>query len=210
MKNKDSNNKQKPPMAYDAVLGDVIVSALFVRKDSIYKQMGIDCWDAERNALNFNGKNPVIAHPPCRAWGQLSHFAKPLPGEKELAFFAIDTIRKNGGVLEHPRASKLWPTYLPLPGQTDKYGGYSISIDQFWFGHKAKKSTLLYIVGCSINDLPVIPLRYDAIEYVVSSSSSSKRKQKKEITKKEREQTPVELAKWLIQVAKRCVDVHSA
>lgn len=176
------------------------VTALFVRTDSVYKQLGIDCYDIDRDARNFNGKNPVIAHPPCRAWGQLRAFAKPRPGEKELAFLAIDLVRKNGGVLEHPRASKLFPQYLPLPGCLDQYGGYTICIDQFWFGHKARKNTLLYIVGVSQKELPEVPIRFDRIEYVVASSL----KNRKEITKKEREATPFEFAKWLINVASKC------
>jgi len=185
-------------------MDNIPVSALFVRTDSIYKKLGVDCWDVERNALNYHGGDPVIAHPPCRAWGQLSHFAKPLPGEKELAFFAIDMIRKNGGVLEHPRTSRLWPEYLPWPGKIDKYGGYSISIDQFWFGHKAKKSTLLYIVGCKSRELPVVPIKFDAIEYIVGSAKGKSRGRKKEIKKKEREETPADLAKWIINVAIKC------
>ena len=186
------------------MINNILVSALFVRSDSIYKQLGVDCWDFERNALNWPGGNPIIAHPPCRSWGQLSHFAKPRQGEKELAFFAIEMIRKYGGVLEHPRASRLWPEYLPFPGLIDKFGGYSISVDQFWWGHKAKKSTLLYIVGCPIRELPAIPIRFDAIEYVVSRSANSIRGFKKEISKKEREATPIDFAKWLIDVASRC------
>jgi hypothetical protein len=81
---------------------------LFVRKDSIYKELGVDCWDAERNALNWPGGNPLIAHPPCRAWGQLSHWAKPLPGEKELAIWSIEKYENLG-------------VYLSIPGHQD-YG----------------------------------------------------------------------------------------
>lgn len=180
------------------------VTALFVRKNSIYKELVLDCYDIERDARSFKGETPVITHPPCRAWGQLSHFAKPRPGEKELAFFAIQKVRSNGGVLEHPRASKLFPGYLPYPGSYDSYGGFTISIDQFWFGHKAKKSTFLYICGCRKKDLPRIPLRFDCIEHVVGRNSRTKSKWKKEITKSEREQTPPALAKWLIQVAENC------
>lgn len=210
--NKSTNDTiyHRHQLAYDRLLGAVVVSALFVRKDSIYKELGVDCWDMERDALNWPGGNPVIAHPPCRAWGQLSHMAKPRPGEKELAFFAIEMIRKYGGVLEHPRASRLWPEYLPMPGKVDKFGGYSISVDQFWWGHKAKKSTLLYIVGCPINKLPAIPMRFDALQYTVSSKIKKKsgRRILKEIPKSEREATPLDFAKWLIEVASRCGRSH--
>ena len=187
-------------------MSEINVSALFVRKDSVYKKLGVDSWDKERNALEWPGGNPIIAHPPCRAWGQLSHMANPEPGEKELAFFSIDMIRKFGGVLEHPRASKLWPDHLPLPGEVDDYGGYSICVDQFWWGHKAKKNTLLYIVGCSKSRLPSIPMSFDAVEYTVSSKIKKKsgRRIKKEIPKSDREKTPIDLAKWLIDVAQKC------
>ena len=210
--NKSTNDTidHRPQLAYDRMLGAVAVSALFVRNDSIYKELGVDSWDKERNALEWPGGNPLIAHPPCRAWGQLAHMAKPEPGEKELAFFAIDMIRKNGGVLEHPRASKLWPEFLPMPGKIDEYGGYSVCVDQFWWGHKAKKNTLLYIVGCPIEELPAIPMRFDAVQYTVSSKIKKKsgRRIKKEIPKSEREKTPIDFAKWLIDVAIRCGGSH--
>jgi len=102
-----------------------VVSALFVRRDSVYKELNIDAWDIDRNALLFSGGNPVIAHPPCRSWGQLSHLAKPRAGEKELAIWAIEQVRNCGGVLEHPRNSKLWKYMsLPMPGKgCDQWGG---------------------------------------------------------------------------------------
>ena len=75
-----------------------MITVLFARKDSIYKSIGLDVWDIDRNAMNFDGLNPVIAHPPCRMWGKLSYFAKPRPGEEQTAFHAIDRVRKNGGI----------------------------------------------------------------------------------------------------------------
>jgi hypothetical protein len=183
------------------------VSALYVRRDSIYKRLGVDCWDVDRDARRWPGGHPVIAHPPCRSWGNLRHMAKPQPGERELAIHAIQVIRKYGGVLEHPRGSMLWEFLnLPLPGFIDDYGGFSILINQSWFGHKAEKKTLLYINGCKPSDLPSIPIRFDAIEFTVSSKIKKKsgRRIKREITKKEREETPVDLAKWLIEVATKC------
>jgi hypothetical protein len=186
-----------------------IISALFVRKDSVYKALGIDCWDIERDATDWPGGNPIIAHPPCRAWGKLVHFAKPREGEKELAIRSIEWIREWGGVLEHPAASRLWPFLkLPKPGFKDEYGGYSICIDQFWFGHKARKKTLLYICGCPESQLPPIPLRFDAVTHVVGLNKKNRfgrvNDNRKEITRAEREQTPLALAEWLIKVASKC------
>lgn len=186
-----------------------MISALFVKRDSVYKQLGVDCWDIEKDARLWPGGNSIIAHPPCRAWGQLSHMAKPRPDEKDLAVWSIGQIRRWGGVLEHPRASKLWSYMdLPMPGNTDEFGGYSICIDQSWWGHLAKKNTLLYIVGISLNKLPIIPMNFNAIEFTVSSKIKKKsgRRIKKEIPKKQREETPIEFAKWLIEVAEKCVN----
>jgi hypothetical protein len=184
-----------------------MISALYVRNDSIYKQLEIDCWDVERDARNWPGGNPIIAHPPCRAWGQLAHLAKPREGEKGLAIHAIGLIRMWGGILEHPRTSKLWRELnLPMPGVLDNYGGYTLLVNQNWWGHKAEKKTFLYIVGCPQKELPPIPISFDAIQYTIASKIKKKsgRRQKKEITKKEREQTPIEFAKWLITVAENC------
>ena len=179
------------------------VSALFVRSDSIYKELGIDSWDIERDAKKWPGGNPIIAHPPCRAWGKLKAFAKPRPDEKELAIWSIEQIRKWGGVLEHPRHSALWKELkLPTGKQIDKYGGFSISVNQHWFGHLAKKETLLYICGIKPGNIPDIPISFDAIQYTVCSSK--KTTCKKEIPKKMREATPEAFAKWLIELAKMC------
>lgn len=183
------------------------VSVLFARKDSIYKKLGVDVWDIERDARLWAGGNPCVCHPPCRAWGQLAHMANPRPDEKELAIFSIAMIRKWGGVLEHPRASKLWPHLnLPMPGQVDSYGGYSICVNQSWWGHLASKNSLLYIVGCPKNKLPKMPIRFDAITHTVSSKIKkyTGRRVKKELSKKQREETPIEFAEWLLSVATLC------
>lgn len=179
------------------------VSALFVRRNSIYKKLGVDCWDIDRDARNFPGGNPVIAHPPCRAWGKLKAFAKPRPGEKELAILAIKFVRENGGVLEHPSGSSLFIEYLPKPAQKDAYG-FTISVDQHWWGHKARKRTYLYIVGCDEKDLPPIPLNFHAITHIVSTSRISRRNGLKELSKAAREATPPAFAKWLIDTARIC------
>ncbi len=183
------------------------VSVLFVTSDSVYKKLGVDCWDIERDARNWPGGNPIVAHPPCRAWGQLSHMAKPRPDEKHLAIFSINQIRQWGGVLEHPRASKLWPTMkLPKPGEVDSFGGFTLCVNQSWWGHRAEKKTLLYICGFDKSNLPNIPIRFDRIDYTVTSSirKSSGRRAKGRLCSKENMSTPIEFAEWLIEVANRC------
>lgn len=104
-----------------------IIPVLFARKDSVYKTLpGTDVYDVERDALTWLGGSALIAHPPCRAWGQLKYFAKPRPNEKELAVWAIENIRRWGGVLEHPYRSDLWKSLnLPLPQhfEGDAFGG---------------------------------------------------------------------------------------
>lgn len=133
------------------------VAVLFARCDSVYKTLpGCDVWDIERDARLWPGGSPVVAHPPCRAWGSMRQFAKPREDEKALALFALDAVRKWGGVLEHPAESTLYAAAkMPAPGRfPDEFGGWSFAIDQFHFGHRAEKATWLYVVGIEPDELP--------------------------------------------------------
>jgi hypothetical protein len=187
-----------------------LVSVLFARADSVYKTLpDCDVWDIDRNALNWQGGSPVVAHPPCRAWGRLAHMARPRPGERELALWAVDQIRQYGGVLEHPDGSRLWKEKpLPAVGETDAWGGFTIVVSQFVWGHRAEKKTKLYICGCSAAALPPIPIRIGEPQFVVSTSGrrkdGSRSRAKKEIKKSEREATPILFAIWLLEAARRC------
>jgi len=173
------------------------VSALFCRSDSVYKTMGVDCWDADRDALTWSGGNPVIAHPPCRAWGILAHMAKPSPCEMWLAPWAAEQVRVWGGVLEHPSGSRLF-NYLPqVDGFADSFGGYTIEVDQYWFGHVAHKKTKLYICGVDKSDLPPIPYREGKAKKSITGQVPNTQR----CTQYEREYTPAELAAWLVDVA---------
>lgn len=182
-------------------------TVLFTRSDSNYKLLNVECFDIAKDARKFKGNNVVICHPPCRAWGRLRHLSKPKEDEKELAVFALNMVRKNGGVLEHPYSSQLWKEFnLPIGSSVDEFGGFTFSINQSWFGHKCEKKTLLYIVGCCPSDLPNYPLSFDVITHVVSSKKrKGEQGYKKNISKEEREHTPIELCKWLIEVAKKCI-----
>lgn len=180
------------------------VAVLFARADSNYKQIpGCDVWDIKRDALKWPGGAPVVAHPPCRAWGLLRQFSKPRDGEKDLAPWAVSQIRAHGGVLEHPAASTLWPEHgLPEPGKTDAHGGWTLVVHQHWFGHRAEKATRLYIVGCAPSNIPAIPMRLDRPTHCIRPTKSYPRLPS--VTKAEREHTPPEFAAWLVELARRC------
>jgi len=180
------------------------IAILFARSDSNYKSLpGCDVWDAERDAIRWPGGSPVVAHPPCRAWGRLRTFAKPRPDEKQLALWAVDQVRKFGGVLEHPAYSTLWGAKaLPKYQERDEFGGWTLPISQMWWGHRAEKMTWLYIVGCAPVDVPAIPLVLGEASHVVQSRKRNDHRP--HITKAEREHTPPALAEWLCELARRC------
>lgn len=183
------------------------VAALFVRHDSVYKALpGVDAWDAERDALRWPGGMPAVYHPPCRAWATLRHHAKPREGEKDLALWSVAHVRKYGGVIEHPHRSTLWPVAgLPVPGQRDQWGGWTLTVDQHWWGHRAQKRTRLYIVGCEPGDIPVMPMVLGEATHTVGLWSGRNKKTCRPcISKPEYEHTPPEFARWLVELARRC------
>lgn len=198
------------------------VAVLFARRDSIYKTLpGVEVYDMERDARTYDGPWPVVAHPPCRAWGRLRHMASPNPEERNLARLAVALVREFGGVLEHPAASKLWPAQrLPAAHGAcrDQFGGWTLGITQHWWGHKATKKTLLYIVGCSPNDIPALPeLRLGDGTHVVAQDgrradgsrwAKDDPRKRPECTKPEREHTPLDLGLWLVALAERCAGHH--
>lgn len=178
---------------------------LFARHDSIYKTLpDCDVWDKERDARLWPGGSPVVAHPPCRLWGRLRHFARSedVEAERALALWAVEQVQKWGGVLEHPANSKLWKAAgLPAPGKRDRFGGFTLVVSQWWWGHKADKLTWLYVCGLEPDDVPAIPFKIGEPEYVVQSRK--REGHRPHISKAEREHTPLELAKWLVEVARR-------
>lgn len=192
------------------------VAALFVRADSIYKTMpDVDAWDIERDARRWPGGAPVVAHPPCRAWGRLRAMANPRPDEKDLARWAVAQVRRWGGVLEHPASSTLWADQgLPHMMQRDALGGWTLGIHQNQFGHRAQKPTWLYIVGCDPRDVPAPPpLVLGEASHVIAQDGRRKNgtrwangdpRKRPEVTKPEREHTPLALAAWLVELARRC------
>lgn len=194
------------------------VAVLFARCDSIYKTLpGCDVYDIERDALTWPGGVPVVAHPPCRSWGRFAHMAKPRPGERELAPWAIEQVRHWGGVLEHPQGSRLWPELgLPPPGARDSFGGWTLPIMQHWFGHRAAKATFLYVCGIEPGQCAAPRFKLGHATHVIAQGRQARPdlgrgRLKKgvpgwrpEVTPREREHTPTALAEWLVELARNC------
>lgn len=186
------------------------VAVLFARADSVYKTIaGVDVYDMERDARTYDGPYPVVAHPPCRAWGELKHMANPRPDERNLARLAVALVREFCGVLEHPQKSTLWKAQgLPAPGTKDQFRGWTLAAPQKWWWHEAEKKTFFYIVGCEPQHIPPIPLKLGEAEKILGTSGrrrdGTRLCRRPEISKSAREQTPPELAEWLVELARRC------
>lgn len=193
------------------------IAVLFARADSHYKQLpDVEVYDMERDARTYDGPWPVVAHPPCRSWGRLRTFAKPRPDERNLARLAVGLVREFGGVLEHPESSALWKAQqLPaaLNAERDLYGGWTLPVHQWWWGHRAQKRTWLYIVGCEPADIPDMPMRLGQSDCRIRLDK--RRPDGTHIRKgdpdfqpilgdAEREHTPPAMAAWLVELANRC------
>lgn len=131
-------------------------AALYIdRARGPYPTLGVDCWDEARDATRYPGPHPVIAHPPCEAWGRYHQRARQ--DRRHLALQAVGQVRRWCGILEHPAHSRLWGAAgLPRPGDLpDGWGGRTVEVEQGWWGHPAPKRTWLYVVGVELAPLPI-------------------------------------------------------
>ena len=147
------------------------VAALFVEAGGSYFNLdGVDPWDEVRDARQYAGPWPVVAHPPCQRWGKF-WAGQPLwiarTGERKIKgddggcfAAALSAVRAFGGVLEHPWGSHAWPHFgLHVPSRwglwerADDYG-WTCCVEQGRYGHYARKPTLLYAVVGGYHRLP--------------------------------------------------------
>jgi len=187
-----------------------LVAVLFARERSVYHSIAVcDVYDRVRGARTWSGGVPVVAHPPCAQWGSLRSFAHRVPEQLALAPWAIEQVRRYGGVVEHPGGSLLWRELdLPAPGAgVDQCGGWTLGIEQREFGHRARKRTLLYIVGCAPRDIPGLPLSLHYATHRVKTDSRSPvatRRRHLELSAAGRQTTPAAMARWLVALALGC------
>jgi hypothetical protein len=180
------------------------VPVYFVASKSNYYKLDCDCYDIVRDSLSTVSRIPGIYHPPCRNWSKLRKMSNFYPGERWLAIWSLIRVRRYGGVLEHPTGSLLFKKYIVHPKNgLDQYGGFSICVNQHWFGFKAEKSTMLYIVGIDPNQLPKYPLSFDCVTHSVCNSRG--KSFKKELSKKARSITTLSFNQYLLDIVNRII-----
>jgi hypothetical protein len=104
-------------------MGDVImtkqavpVAALYVESNGAYIGLpDVHAWDEARDARDYAGPYPVVAHPPCERWGKFYRGGmawkgapKKLGDDAGCFSAALSSVRQWGGVLEHPAGSLAW------------------------------------------------------------------------------------------------------
>lgn len=144
------------------------VAALYVETGGCYYGLpDVDPWDEARDARLYAGPWPVVAHPPCQRWGDM-WMGSPLviarTGERKRLGddggcfeHALATVRKFGGVIEHPEGSRAWKYFgLNRPLReggwviADRQGGWTCRVEQIAYGHVVRKATWLYVAHCHL------------------------------------------------------------
>lgn len=143
-----------------------MIAALYVQTGGCYFGLpNVDPWDEARDARSYAGPWPVVAHPPCERWGRYwgggpSAKVKRAKGDDGGCFAAaLASVRRWGGVLEHPADSSAWAAHglrAPLAEgwhAADLTGGWTCRVEQGAYGHPARKATWLYAHGVELPSL---------------------------------------------------------
>ena len=146
-----------------------MIAALYVQTGGCYFGLdGVDPWDEQRDALLYPGPWPVVAHPPCARWGRYwggnpTQWPRLVRGDDDGCFAAaLASVRRWGGVLEHPADSYAWTAFGLLSpasyGWTaadwmSGHNGWTCRVEQGAYGHAARKATWLYAVRTTTGTL---------------------------------------------------------
>ena len=189
-----------------------MIAALYVDGTGPYSgRDDVDVWDEARDARNYAGPYPVVAHPPCARWSMLANvnFARwgtPVGVDGGCFESALAAVRKYGGVLEHPALSMAWARFglgVPTRGMWSPSlfdDGLVTEVSQVEYGHLARKRTWLYTVGVG-----PVELRWgeQPAEAVVGAGvNSGQSAGRGRLTSEEAIHTPPEFLELLINMAK--------
>lgn len=193
-----------------------MIAALYVLKNGPYYGLpDVDPWDKERDARRYDGPWPVVAHPPCARWGRYwsggpSNHGKFKLGDDEGCFAAaLASVRKWGGVLEHPADSHAWSAFsLNKPPRSggwvvaDAQGGWTCCVEQGHYGNPSRKRTWLYVVGLLPKELVWESSGQRLIERGLSYEATRRKGVIHYMSKRQRTETPIEFRDLLLAMAR--------
>lgn len=203
-----------------------IVAALFVRPGGVYCGLPhVWAWDnhtAAWDARKYDGVHPVVAHPPCERWGRYWHGGpsakvRRTKGADGGCFkSALASVRRWGGVLEHPEASHAWKHFgLCIPPRAGGWvsagleGGWTCCVEQGHYGHRARKATWLYAVGVELPSLIWGPARgLERLDEGFHSAAERRAARaagvtpRRRLTRAENESTPLPFRDLLLSMAR--------
>lgn len=156
-----------PQQVVNSPRASAIVAALYVAKGGCYfGQADVEPWDQAKDARTYAGPHPVVAHPPCERWGRYwggapTTWPRKVKGDDGGCFAAaLASVRRWGGILEHPEASAAWAAFrLAAPPASggwiradwiDGHDGWTCCVEQGAYGHRARKATWLYCHGVEL------------------------------------------------------------
>lgn len=195
--------EQSGPRWDQALVRILRVAALFVQPSGCYASLPfVDPWPQDRDARNYTGPLPVVAHPPCQLWGPMAavNFLRwggehNRPGNDGGCFAsAIEAVRKWGGVLEHPAATRAWTAHNLTPPVTMGWqktmeGDWVCEVWQSAYGHRANKATWLLYHGKN----PPLELRWKRIvgtHQIGGADQRGKARNKPKLSARESSATP--------------------
>ena len=179
----------------------------------------------ERDAREYAGPYPVVAHPPCARWGRYwgggpmlagTPRAKKLGDDGGCFAAALWAVRTFGGVLEHPEASHAWRWFgLASPRRCGQWWhadqwGWTCCVEQGHYGHRARKATWLYVARRK--SLPSLNWGASDAGYRLDEgyhSAEERRKSQKlgtisRMPQRERARTPEPFRDLLLGIARGC------
>lgn len=194
------------------------VAALYVETGGAYFDVeGVDPWDEKRDAREYAGPHPVIAHPPCNWWCMplckvnRTRYGHPIGRDAGTFAHALWAVRTFGGVLEHPANSSAFEFFgIEKPSRgcwtynapewrwgTGKHT-WVTQVAQSAYGHDAVKRTWLIYSGY---DHPPPMLWNEEAPKAVTSWLQRTETELPRISKKSAKQTPVPFRDAMIELA---------
>lgn len=206
-----------------------MIAALFVETNGCYFGLPeVDPWDIHRDARLYAGPRAVVAHPPCQRWGRYwggapTTWPRLKLGDDAGCFAAaLASVRKFGGILEHPEGSHAWKHFginapprrggwVRAGGWVEGEEGWTCCVEQGAYGHRARKATWLYAYG--VPDLPELKWGKAEGDFLRLGQGFHSKEERaravktgscQRLSQRQRAATPIPFRDLLISIAESC------